>query len=227
MNQKSLGRIIAYIVVPIVACIILFILEQILTVDYYTKTIAKIILFISIPIFVNKLMKSSNKHIRTSNNSVRDFKIGVCIGLGIIIVILLAYVVFKKHIDSTAILRELSNKSNITKQNYPFIGLYIIFGNSFLEEYFFRNFMFINFYRAGWKNVAYASSSLLFSIYHVSIFKTWFPSGIILLSLLGLLIAGLFLDYVNTKSNSIFNSWIIHICADIAVIGIGYMWLLG
>lgn len=76
-------------------------------------------------------------------------------------------------------------------------------------------------YQKGNKKLAYIFSALLFSIYHVSIFKTWFNWIVIALALTGLFIGGIIFNAINVKAKSIVNSWIIHIFADIAIILIG------
>ena len=81
----------------------------------------------------------------------------------------------------------------------------------------------MKFYQAGNKVFAYLFSSVLFAIYHVAIFATWFNVWLILLALLGLFIVGILFNWLNTKSNNFLNSWILHIMADIAVVSIGYM----
>ena len=51
----------AYIIgVSLAACIILYIIEQVLAVDYITKTIAKLILFTVIPWIYLKFVKKSS-----------------------------------------------------------------------------------------------------------------------------------------------------------------------
>jgi len=62
---------------------------------------------------------------------------------------------------------------------------------------------------------------LLFSIYHLSIFKTWFDAKLIAVAILGLLSAGFFFNYIDEKDDTIICSYIIHACGDAAIILIG------
>ena len=101
------------------------------------------------------------------------------------------------------------------------VGIYITLGNSFLEEFFFRGFIFLNLYNQGYKKIAYIYSSLLFGVYHIAIFKTWFSPLLTVLALLGLVIAGIVFNWIDTKSENFINSWIVHILADSAIIIIG------
>lgn len=73
----------------------------------------------------------------------------------------------------------------ITETTFAIVFLYIMFGNSLLEEYFFRGIVHYNISsisRVG----AYIPSSLIFSLYHITIFGTWFSGWILLLALFGL-----------------------------------------
>ncbi|WP_369126507.1 CPBP family glutamic-type intramembrane protease [Virgibacillus profundi] len=65
-------------------------------------------------------------------------------------------------------------------------------------------------------------SPLLFAIYHIPMIMLWFGPMLILLCFVGLWIIGLVFHKVNEKNRTIWSSWIIHICADIMIIVIGF-----
>lgn len=213
-----------YILLPIAACIILFILEQLLMADYITKTIVKMVLFLGIPLLVHFLYQSTHEPEEINTRRHPVLWLGFTIGTGVFAVIILAYGLFRGSIDSAEIITELTEKSGITRQTYFYSGIYIAFGNSFLEEFFFRRHIFWNLYKRNLRKAAYIASALLFSVYHLAIFNTWFSPLILLLALSGLMAAGLFLNYIVVKTKSITSPWIIHICANLAIIGIGYTW---
>lgn len=54
---------------------------------------------------------------------------------------------------------------------------------------------------------------------------TSFPPVLLLLALVGLAIGGLIFDYVDDRSGTIYNSWIIHMFADFAIMTIWYLHL--
>ncbi len=60
-----------------------------------------------------------------------------------------------------------------------------MFGNSLIEEYFFRGVIFRSLFER-LPVFAYIISSLLFSLYHLAIFGTWFSGYILFLALFGL-----------------------------------------
>lgn len=63
----------AYIIISsLAACIILYLLEQVIAVDYLTKTIAKLILFIAIPYIYIKLVNYNMMLTLTLRKGVRS-----------------------------------------------------------------------------------------------------------------------------------------------------------
>jgi membrane protease YdiL (CAAX protease family) len=200
----------------ICACALLFLFEQVIDVTYGIKTGLKIFLFAIVPLgFVLKtraftLFKNADK---------KGLLLGFLFGITSFLVVIVAFILFQDIIDTDSIVQNLEEK-NITASTFLLIGLYITFGNSFLEEFFFRGFIFFNLVKKN-KVFAYVFSSLLFAIYHMAIFTGWFNLPLTVLALLGLFIIGLVFNWLNQKSNSMLNSWLVHIFADIAIILIG------
>jgi len=211
------------IISSLVACITLFYVEQLLAVNYFVKTLVKIVLFTVLPyIYIRYIEKTSvRESLNLKRLHRRDLKIGVVFGIASFLIVLITYYFLNDLIDVEGIVYELENKSNITPRNFIIIGLYITFGNSFLEEFFFRGFIFLNLYKLKGRTTAYVYSSLLFALYHIAIFMTWFNIWLIGLALFGLVIIGFIFNWLNTKSNNFFNSWIVHIFADVSIILIG------
>ncbi len=211
------------IVTSLVAFIILYLVEQVFVVDYITKTIAKLILFTGIPyIYLKFVEKSSVKDGLTLKKvQISTVKLGLILGTLSFVVIIAAYFMLMEYIDFNVIVQELQSKSKVTPSNFIFVGLYITFGNSFLEEFFFRGFIFLNLFNQGSKKLAYIYSSVLFGVYHIAIFKTWFNPLLIGLALLGLISVGIIFNWIDTKTENFINSWLVHILADSAIIIIG------
>ena len=207
----------------LIACIFLYFVEQVLIVDYFVKTLSKILLFTIIPyVYIKFIKKTTIKEaINYREIDKHHLKMGLLFGIASFVIIFIAYFIFKDVLNLNVILAELQNKSKISQSNFIFVGLYVTLCNSFLEEFFFRGFIFLNLYELKLKKSAYVYSSLLFGIYHMSIFKTWFNIWLILLALVGLISAGFILDWIDTKSSNFINSWIVHILADSAIILIG------
>ncbi len=214
----------AYIVVTsLIACTILYLVEQVLTVDYISKTIIKLILFTGIPYIHLVFIEKTNliKALNLKKFDASKFKLGLIFGVMSFATIIVAYFVFKKVIDLNEIALELQTKSKITSSNFIYVGIYIIFANSFLEEFFFRGYIFLNLFNKGSKKFAYIYSSLLFGIYHIAIFKTWFNPLIVGLALLGLISIGIIFNWLDIKTENFINSWVVHMLADAAIIIVG------
>lgn len=205
------------------ACVLLYFVEQIMMVDYLTKTLTKVLLFTLVPVLYIKLIKK--KSLRESLNlkrfDISNFKLGLLFGAVSFLIVIGAFMILRNYIDLNSIALELQSKSKITPANFIFVGLYITLGNSFLEEFFFRGYIFLNLYELGCKKAAYVFSAVLFGLYHIAIFKTWFNIELILLALSGLIGVAVIFNWLNTKSNNFINSWIVHILADAAIILIG------
>ncbi|GAA0488063.1 hypothetical protein GCM10008986_12050 [Salinibacillus aidingensis] len=147
---------------------------------------------------------------------------GFGLGIAAFIIVLLSFILLKDYINMDGITGDLRSRLNITLETYIFVAIYITFGNSLLEEFFFRGFIFLKLYQANYKTFAYLFSSSLFAIYHMAIFATWFNIWLILLAIVGLFTIGIIFCWLNTKSNNFLNSWILHILADIAVVSLGF-----
>ncbi|SDR00480.1 CPBP family intramembrane glutamic endopeptidase [Virgibacillus salinus] len=195
---------------------ILFIIEQILSFEYLYKTIAKVIIFFLVLFIFHYITKSKTTYFATRRIDTKRLKISVSLGIGASLILIGTYFVLKDHIDFAQISENLAQK-NITGDTFLFISIYIIFGNSFLEEIFFRGFIFKNLQQKH-RLFAYIYSSFLFAIYHTAIFLTWFNIGLFLLALIGLFTIGLVFNWLNENSSNIYNSWLVHIIADIGII---------
>jgi membrane protease YdiL (CAAX protease family) len=116
---------------------------------------------------------------------------------------------------------EFEEKYKINKLNIVYYGIYLALINSLLEEFFFRGFIFLSLKKIGMKRVAYLTSSIAFAIYHVGNFQNWFNIWVFVLATTGLFIGGMIFNYLDDHENTFLNSWYVHICADLALVGIG------
>lgn len=216
MNKKYI------IIYSVVSCFILYLIEQVIKSDYIIKTAFKIILFLVIPYFYLKIKKQSYINETYGKRPYnKNLKFGFLFGASAFLILMITYILLSKVINLHMILNELQQKSKVNASNFIFVGLYITFINSLLEEYFFRGFIFLNLYKSNSKKLAYLYSSFLFGLYHISIFKSWFNIYLIILALAGLVLTGLILSWLDTKTESLLNSWMAHIMADSAIILIG------
>ncbi|WP_052345774.1 CPBP family intramembrane glutamic endopeptidase [Paucisalibacillus sp. EB02] len=215
MGKKSIYIIIS----TIITCGFLALIEHGIEINYLIKTALKIFLFylnIRIYILIFKDFRFRDV-ISIEKLTFNDWKRIVILGLSSAAIVLIAYLIFLPLINLDAIKTDLTQRLGISATTYFFVGLYVTFGNSFLEEYFFRGFIFFNLP----KKVGYIYSPLLFAAYHIPMIALWFSPLIIGLCFFGLWIIGLVFHKVNERNQTIWTSWMIHICADIMIILIG------
>lgn len=221
----KLNRMVVHIVIlTSLSCILLYIIEQVIGVHYAIKTLSKVLVFLILPLlYIKFILKDSIiNFLRFDQIDRRRLKLGFGLGLLSMVILILAFILLEEYIDGEAIILDLKNRLDISLKEYIWIAVYITFVNSLLEEFYFRGFIFLKLYQSDFPVLGYLYSSALFAVYHVAIFATWFSWELMLLALAGLFVVGLIFNWLNTKSNNFLNSWILHICADIAIVLIGF-----
>lgn len=210
--------------IGIMACGVLYGIEQGFHVDYLTQSLVKIVLFLVIPLIFLGVERNERSMtlVRHQQNNKSGWLYAILLGMFSFVVVLGAYYILRPFIDFPHIVTDLQNRLKVSRMNYLLIGAYVIFINSFLEEVFFRGFIFARLYQNGLRLRAYFLSSLLFALYHVSIFQTWFAWPMMLLALFGLMVGGIIFCWLNHRTLKIHYSWIAHVFADMAIIWIGY-----
>lgn len=224
MIKKNLNYIIA---TSILVVLLLYFFDQVMTVNYMSKIVLKITLFVIFPVVYTmrtgeNVLQSSISNIKTNKFKTRRWNVGVVLGVIIFVVLIVTYIFIKPYIDSDQLVFEFQEKYKINKSNILYYSFYLVFINSFLEEFFFRGFLFLNIKKLGFRKTAYAFSSLLFAVYHIANFQNWFSLPVFILSLVGLFVGGCIFNYLDDKQETFLNSWFVHICADLAVVLIGF-----
>lgn len=200
---------------PIISIVLLLWIEQGLTVPYTTKTLAKILLFAGIPLILFYKKDFSFLHLRKADR--QSMSASILLGITVMTIIIMSFIKLRPFIDIDGLILALAN-IGVTATVFPFVALYILFGNSILEEFFFRGFL-ANFFNHVWCRILIPS--FLFAVYHISIFLTWFSLPLLAIAVLGLWIGGIIFQLVNEKSKTILPSWTIHMFADAGIILIG------
>ncbi len=203
------------LILSLFSIIFLLWIEQSVEVAYIWKTVAKMILFLLVPLILFR--KAGFPFLRLGQTDRKSMIIAIGSGVAIMGIIFAAFVVLQPFIDIAALLVDLAG-AGITTITFPFIALYILFGNSMLEEFYFRGLL-PNL--IGKSRIRFILPSFLFAIYHIAIFLPWFSAALLLLAVAGLWIGGVIFQFANEKSGTILPSWIIHMCADIGILLIG------
>ncbi len=188
---------------------------------YINKSLIKILLFLLLPIiytkFDNRIKFKDIFYFPNIKNLIKPLLIGMTIYVGIVFV----YFVLSRFIDLAAITKILNSDVGVEKDNFIKVALYISFINSFIEEFFFRGFIFLNLKKLASRKFAYVFSATAFSIYHVAIMGSWFSPALFIIAMLGLFVGGLIFNYLNEKSGNIYNSWLVHMMANLAINTVG------
>src|SRR5665647_2346813 len=151
------------IIYTLFVMVFLYMVEQVLYTPYLIKTLIKIPLFLLLPMALYKY----------------DFKIKWSMGLHkadvpviafwsgmVFIVIIAAFYLLKPMIGIDNIVSDITGRMDLSRNKILLVGIYTIFVNAFIEELFFRGFIFQGLLKAGWNRLAYIFSALAFALYH-------------------------------------------------------------
>lgn len=224
-NKVSVNEKHTIMIPSILACILMFAIERFISPSYLIKSSIKLVVF-SLPIILyTKMFGFRSIRNQFSNLKFSKLKLIFIFAICVYFFIIILFFLLRDCIDLDGIRSNLLAKENITAMNFIYVSLYISFVNSFLEELFFRGFMFLSLTKSGSRRFAYSISSLAFSLYHVAIISAWFNIWIFILIIVGLMFVGYIFNYITEKSDSFLASWIVHIFANLAINTIGFMML--
>ena len=199
--------------------------DGVLKPGYAAKSVIKIALFSLLPLAVSAFDKNI-VYLPLLRPKKKGILTALFFGIGIYGLILGAYCLVSPFFDFSSIAGSLQKDVGVTAENFLFVSLYISFANSFLEEFFFRGFVFTNLKKTSGRRMAYLFSATLFSLYHVAMMIGWFSPLLFIVVMLGLVAGGMIFNFLNEKMDTIYCSWLTHMFANFAINTIGLM-LLG
>lgn len=214
------GKAIGIVVLSVVCCAVMALVETVVEPAYFVKSAIKAAVFLIIPLIFMKISGIKAFGGLSLPNKKAVFGL-LLLGAGVYAAVMGAYLLTKARVDYSVLVASLTADQKV--EGFLPVALYISFGNSFLEEFLFRNFAFIKLSEHISKKLAYAFSSIAFAVYHIAMIGAAFPPPLTLLCVLGLALGGLLFDYVDDRSKSIYRSWVIHMFADIAIMTIWYI----
>ncbi len=208
--------------IAIVSCVIYALLTVSPHNTYWITSIGKFLVFGVVPLCYLAKQRDVLCGVLSFGNK-KALKIPFFMGIGCCFVIWLGYTLLYSFFDSQQIISGLKAQG-ITKVEYPFVFLHIVLVNSFLEEFFFRGFLFRLSYKRGQKIFSYLFSSVLFALYHISIFQSWFSPAMVIFCIVGLVGAGLLFCEADRRCDNIYGGWLLHLGANLGINVIG-AWL--
>ena len=198
--------------------------DGILKPGYAVKSAIKIALFLLCPLVASRLC-GYVKFSELLRPKKKGFLSALLLGVGIYVLIVGGYFAVAPFFDFSGIAASLQRDMGVTAENFLFVSLYISFANSFLEEFFFRGFVFTNLKTCGGTGFAHLFSATVFSLYHVAMMVGWFSPLLFLLVMLGLFAGGLIFNFLNEKTDTVYCSWLTHMFANFAINTVGFILL--
>ena len=143
------------------------------------------------------------------------------LGLGIILIIIVPQVADKfVNVDQIA---DTIHKKGMNKGNIIFVYSYIAIVNSFIEELMFRGIGYIELKKHMPEKYACSISAMLFAIYHIAIVNGAVNIWLTILSVIALYIAGVILNKIDKKTDTIIPSYMVHSLSNWILNIIGYL----
>lgn len=210
----------------VIALAVMCWIEQVKAPSYFIKSIWKASLFLG-AIIIYKLLSGESIADIIHFKKMKKAKVLYLGMAGAYIGIIVLFLLLRNMIDLENIRANLLAKENLTRDNFLYVFIYIIICNSFLEEAFFRGFIFHLLEKLGSGKISYMIGGLAFALYHIGIVTSWFSPFIFVLCIGGLALVGVMLQLVCNHYDSLKASWLIHACANLAINTIGTIMILG
>ncbi|HPW53788.1 MAG TPA: CPBP family glutamic-type intramembrane protease [Erysipelotrichaceae bacterium] len=207
----------------IIAVSLMSYVDAILQPGYLIRSIIKIFLFCG-TVLADGLIYKHNilKDIRFNASALKRV---VPLALGVYVLIISAYFIFRNVFDFTHVKESLLSSAGVSKDNFVFVFLYVALVNSFLEEFFFRGYAFLHLKNLVGPKKAYIFSSTVFALYHCAMMIGWFNIILYLLLIVSLFVSGLIFNFLNEHFDSIFASWLFHMFANLSINTVGIILL--
>lgn len=197
---------------------VLYFVDAILTFSYASKVATKVILLV-LSFVLGKKIGLDFTFLKFKG--IKQYKKGIIFSVISFSSITIGFFIIKSFLDIPTLVNEFTNKYELVGLSFLIASIYLVFINSFLEEFFFRGFIFLNMKN---KYLAYGFSSVAFSIYHISNFQNWFNNNLIIVfPVIGLILSGLIFNYLDHENKDIYNSYFPHLFADLAIVIIGFL----
>lgn len=159
------------------------------------------------------------------HNLWRDAFITAGLSVAAATVIIGSYFLLSSLVDVAGIAKNLTGQG-ISKETYIYVALWISFINPFMEEYFWRGFVFYRAYQfvnGVWpKRLVLIGTGFLFALHHTIIIQPWFNWWQFTLVTLFLAAAGVIFNLLYLRSGSIIPSLLVHAAADLSLAFLGF-----
>lgn len=220
MNTRK--NIISIITMIVIGCIAMAYVDAVISPDYAVKSIIKILIFLTLPLVYSLISKEVSFR-PLFKFEKKEMRFSILLGLGVYVFILGSYFLIGPYFDFTQVTESLQSNIGVNAGNFVFVAIYISIVNSLLEEFFFRGFAFLTLKKLTGRKFAYIFSAGAFSVYHIAMMTSWFTVRLFILLIVSLFVAGLLFNWLNERDGNIYTSWMVHMCANLAINTIGFM----
>ena len=213
-----------YVILSVLICAFtMSYVDGVIQPPYAVKSAVKAFLFLLVPmIYFGAYQKDFRQVKRLFAPNKRELGIALALGGGVYGVILGGYLLLTKVYDISNLVLKLTADAGVGADNFIFVSLYISLVNSLLEEFLFRGYGFLTLKTMTSRRFAYLFSAVIFALYHYGMMA----AGSIWVSvpaLIGLVIGGVLFNWLNERSGNIITSWLVHMCANLAINTVGFM----
>lgn len=216
-NQK------AYVIITSVLCaLVMAFVDGVLQPSYFLKSVAKVTLFLLPALGYYMQFRAWDQLKALFKLKKWELVIALALGVGALGVIIGGYFLIDRHFDLDAIILERTSLGGVSAENFLYVSIYIALVNSMLEEFFFRGYAFLSLKKLTSRRFAYILSAVLFAVYHFGMLGAGATIMVSLVALGLLFISGIILNALNEHSGSILTSWLLHMCANLAINFVGF-----
>lgn len=212
-----------YVIITSVLCaLVMAFVDGVLQPSYFMKSVAKVTLFLLPALGYYIQFQAWDQFKALFKLKKWELVIALALGVGALVVIIGGYFLIDKFYDLDAVILERTSQGGVSAENFLYVSIYIALVNSMLEEFFFRGYAFLNLKTLTSRRFAYILSAALFAIYHFGMLGAGATILVSLVALVLLFISGLILNALNEHSGSILTSWLLHMCANLAINTVGF-----
>ena len=218
MKQKRF-----YVIASTVACALaMAFVDGVIQPTYALKSFLKVVLFLLVPLGYFGIFHAWDKLKSLYLLKKRELLVALALGIGAFVVITGGYMVVSKFFNLDDAIWQMTAEGGVNPENFLYVSIYISLVNSMLEEFFFRGYAFLNLKSLTSRGFAYFFSAILFAVYHLGMVSgngnplIWGGALILLTA------SGLILNALNERSGSILTSWLLHMCANLAINTVGF-----
>ena len=219
-RRKRQKRALAILGIVLLGCAVMAVTDGVIEPPYAVKSAVKLLFFAAIP-GIYLFFTGDERFRRFLTPKKARLLPALLLGIGVFAVIVGGYFLLRGKIDFSGAIDSLAGGEGVTKENFPFVAVYISLVNSFCEELFFRGLAFGALSGVLSHRAAYLFSSLAFAVYHVAILSGWFSPLLIALFIAALAAAGMIFDRIDDGADSVYPSWIVHLFANLGINTVG------